>query len=79
MTSNASTLTGDLPAYSISNITLEKNLKFNISRKTQNAKHNTLDTQLKLALNNIFDAEYLSVLSHPMPGFNAEFFLSISW
>lgn len=68
MTSNASTLTGDLPAYSISNITLEKSLNLN-----------PISLQMKLALNNIFDAEYLSVLSRPMPGFNAEFFLSISW
>lgn len=68
MTSNASTLTGELPAYSISNITLEKSLKIN-----------PISLQMKLALNNLFDAEYLSVLSRPMPGFNAEFFLSISW
>ena len=68
MTSNASTLTGDLPAYSISNITLEKSLKLN-----------PISLQMKLALNNIFDTEYLSVLSRPMPGFNAEFFFSISW
>ena len=68
MTSNASTLTGDLPAYSISNITLEKSIKIN-----------PISLQIKLALNNIFDAEYLSVLSRPMPGFNAECFLSISW
>ncbi len=68
MTSNASTLTGDLPAYSISNITLEKSLKLK-----------PISLQMKLALNNIFDTEYLSVLSRPMPGFNAEFFISLSW
>lgn len=68
MTSNASTLTGDLPAYSISNLTLEKSLKFN-----------PISMQLKLAVNNLFNADYLSVLSRPMPGINAEFFLSITY
>ncbi len=81
MTSNASTLTGNLPAYSISNLTLEKELK--IMRSQHRAEgvspKSPLSLQLKIALNNIFDAEYLSVLSRPMPGFNAEFFLSISY
>ncbi len=66
MTSNASTLTGKLPAYSISNVTLEKTLKLK-----------PITLQMKVALNNIFDAEYLSVLSRPMPGFNGEIFISI--
>ena len=65
MTSNASTLTGDLPGYSISNVTLDKSL---------NIKPITI--QIKLALNNIFNTEYLSILSRPMPGFNTELFLS---
>ncbi|MDE5839285.1 MAG: TonB-dependent receptor, partial [Muribaculaceae bacterium] len=65
MTSNASTLTGDLPGYSISNVTLNKSL---------NIKPITI--QIKLALNNIFNTEYLSILSRPMPGFNTELFLS---
>ncbi len=68
MTSNASTLTGNLPAYSISNLTLEKSLKLN-----------PICLQFKLAINNLFNAEYLSVLSRPMPGTNMEFFLSITY
>ncbi len=80
-TSNASTLTGKLPAYSISNVTMEKEIK--IMRQQHSAEGVSpkppLSLQLKLALNNIFDAEYLSVLSRPMPGFNAEFFLSINY
>ena len=72
MTSNASTLTGDLPAYSISNLTLEKTLKL-----SQGKKSPTL--QFKLAVNNLFNADYLSVLSRPMPGTNFEFFLTFSY
>lgn len=72
MTSNASTLTGDLPAYSISNLTLEKTLKL-----TQGNKPPTL--QFKLAINNLFNADYLSVLSRPMPGTNFEVFLTFSY
>ncbi len=68
MTSNASTLTGNLPAYSISNLTLEKSFKIK-----------PITLQMKLAINNLFDAEYLSVLSRPMPGTNFECFLAISW
>ena len=32
----------------------------------------------KLAVNNIFDEDYLSVLSRPMPGVNFEFFIGIT-
>ncbi|MDE6380234.1 MAG: TonB-dependent receptor [Muribaculaceae bacterium] len=79
MTSNASTLTGNLPAYSLSNISLEKTLRFFANRTTQNVQRKTFDVKLKLAVNNIFDAEYLSVLSRPMPGTNFEAFISLSW
>ena len=79
MTSNASSLTGRLPAYSVSNLTLEKTIRFQLQRKTENGKRKALDTQFKLAVNNLFDAEYLSVLSRPMPGTNFEFFLSLTW
>ncbi len=85
MTSNASTLTGDLPAYSISNLTLEKTLKFTSNRIEQ--QHSAEDAspkpaptlQFKLALNNLFNADYLSVLSRPMPGTNFEFFVSFEY
>ena len=33
---------------------------------------------LKLAVNNLLDEEYLSVLARPMPGINFEFFIGIS-
>jgi len=67
MSSNDYTLTGHLPAYFMNNISIEKSLSFS-----------NLDTQLKLAVNNLFNEDYLSVLSRPMPGINFELFLSLS-
>lgn len=67
MSSNDYTITGHLPEYFMSNISLEKGFSFR-----------PLDLQLKLAINNLFDEDYLSVLSRPMPGINFEFFISIT-
>lgn len=67
MSSNDYTISGHLPSYYMSNISLEKSLSFR-----------PLDLQLKLAVNNLFDEDYLSVLSRPMPGINFEFFISIT-
>lgn len=67
MSSNDLTLTGKLPKYFMSNITLEKALSFSWA-----------DISLKGTMNNLFDEEYLSVLSRPMPGINFEFFIGIT-
>lgn len=67
MSSNDYTLTGHLPQYFMSNVSLEKGLNFR-----------PMDIQLKLAVNNLFNEEYLSVLSRPMPGINFEFFIGIT-
>ncbi|MDE6270521.1 MAG: TonB-dependent receptor, partial [Muribaculaceae bacterium] len=67
MSSNDYTLTGRLPAYFMSNVSLEKKLSFK-----------PVDLQLKLAVNNLFNEDYLSVLSRPMPGINFEFFIGIT-
>lgn len=67
MTSNDHTISGHLPAYFMSNISIEKNLSFK-----------PLDLQLKLAVNNLFNEQYLSVLSRPMPGINFEFFVGFT-
>ncbi|MBO5242699.1 MAG: TonB-dependent receptor, partial [Muribaculaceae bacterium] len=67
MSSNDYSLSGRLPQYFMSNISLEKSLNFK-----------PVDLQLKLAVNNLFNEEYLSVLSRPMPGINFEFFVSIT-
>ena len=66
MSSNDYTLTGHLPDYFMSNVSLEKGLSFK-----------PLDMQLKLAVNNLFNEDYMSVLSRPMPGINFEFFIGI--
>ena len=67
MSSNDRTLSGYLPKYFMSNESLEKNLTFR-----------PIDVQLKLAVNNLFNEDYLSVLSRPMPGINFEFFIGIT-
>lgn len=67
MSSNDYTLTGHLPEYFMSNISLEKNLYLK-----------PLDLQFKLIVNNLFNEDYLSVLSRPMPGINFEFFIGIT-
>ena len=67
MSSNDYTLTGHLPVYFMSNVSLEKNLFFKPA-----------NLQLKLTVNNLFNEDYLSVLSRPMPGINFEFFIGIT-
>ncbi len=67
MSSNDLSLTGKLPPYFMSNISLEKLFLFRWA-----------DLSLKGTINNLFDEEYLSVLSRPMPGINFEFFVGIS-
>ena len=67
MSSNDFTLTGRLPEYFMSNISLEKNLSLSWA-----------DLHLKGIVNNLFDEEYLSVLSRPMPGINFEIFIGIT-
>lgn len=67
MSSNDISLSGRLPRYYMSNIVVEKVLHFKWA-----------DISLKGCANNIFDEDYLSVLSRPMPGVNFEFFIGIT-
>lgn len=67
MSSNSSSFTGHLPAYFMNNVTLEKGFSWR-----------PIDLSLKLAVNNLFNEEYLSVLSRPMPGINFELFIGIT-
>lgn len=67
MSSNDYTISGYLPEYFMNNVSLEKNFYFKL-----------VDLQLKLAVNNLFNEDYLSVLSRPMPGTNFEFFIGIT-
>ena len=67
MSSNDLSLSGKLPEYFMSNISLEKVLVFNWA-----------DLSIKGTVNNLFDEEYMSVLSRPMPGINFEIFVGIT-
>lgn len=67
MSSNDISLTGKLPPYYMSNISLEKILTFKWA-----------DLSFKGTINNLFNEEYLSVLSRPMPGINFEIFIGIT-
>ena len=67
MSSNDSSLTGRLTPYFMSNISLEKGISCKWA-----------DFSLKGIVNNLFNEEYLSVLSRPMPGINFEIFIGIT-
>lgn len=67
MSSNDISLTGKLPSYFMNNLTLERGLSLKWA-----------DLSLKGSINNLFNEEYLSVLSRPMPGINFEFFIGIT-
>ena len=67
MSSNDITLTGRLPKYYMSNISLEKSLHCSWA-----------DWSLKGTINNLFNEEYLSVLARPMPRINFQFFVGIT-
>lgn len=62
MSSNASTYTGSLKAYGVENVALQTLLPLS-----------HVDVKVKLSVNNLFDKEYHSILSRPMPGRNYEF------
>ena len=66
MSSNDISLSGKLPKYFMSNISLEKILDFSWA-----------ELSLKSIVNNLFNEEYISVLSRPMPGINFEIFIGI--
>ena len=66
MSSNETSLTGKLPPYYMNNLSLEKCF---VLRRAE--------LSLKGTINNLFNEDYLSVLSHPMPGINFEFFIGI--
>lgn len=67
MSSNEHTITGHLPGYTLSNLSVDKSLGLF-----------GLQWHAKAAVNNLFDADYRTVLSRPMPGINVEFFLSLT-
>jgi iron complex outermembrane receptor protein len=66
-TNDTSTLIGRVQPYFMSDVSLEKRLEFRWA-----------DLSVKCAVRNLFDEEYESVLSHPMPGINFELFIGIT-
>ncbi len=68
MSSNEYSLSGNLPAYGVCNLSLERPFRLF-----------ALGWLAKLAVNNLLDADYQTVLSRPMPGVNFEAFLSVNF
>lgn len=64
---NTSTKIGRVQPYYMSDVSLEKRFGFGWA-----------DLSLKCAVRNLFDEEYESVLSRPMPGINFEIFVGIT-
>lgn len=67
MTSNETTLSGSLPPYFMNNLSLERRLPLK-----------SLELTAKLAVNNLFNADYQTIMSHPMPGTNLALYLSLT-
>lgn len=66
MSSNDTTITGYLTPYFMNDLSLERLISLRWA-----------DTSIKVQINNLFNEEYRSVLSHPMPRMNFEVFLDI--
>ncbi|MCF0218357.1 MAG: TonB-dependent receptor [Muribaculaceae bacterium] len=67
MSSNESSVSGSLPPYSMVDASVAHNFDFR-----------PLNLSLKFAVNNLLNADYQTVMSHPMPGINFEFFIGIT-
>ncbi|MBQ9287852.1 MAG: TonB-dependent receptor, partial [Bacteroidaceae bacterium] len=59
-------ITGKLEPYYMTDISLEKSFKTKF-----------FHSSIKLQVNNLFDREYVTVLSRPMPGRNFEVFIEL--
>lgn len=66
MSSNDYTISGFVPDYFMSDMTLSKSFSFSWAGIT-----------VSLAVKNLFDEDYVTVLSRPMPGINFEAFVGI--
>lgn len=67
MSSNESGPSGSVPPYFMNDVTVSKGLEFRRA-----------GISLSLAVRNLFNESYETVLSRPMPGINFEFFLGIT-
>ena len=66
MSSNDISLSGTLPPYFMNNLSIERTVPLK-----------SVTLSVKGTINNLFNEEYVSVLSHPMPGINFEIFVGI--
>lgn len=67
MSSNDVSISGVVPDYFMSDLTVSRRLSFRWA-----------DMSVSIAVKNLFDEDYVSVLSHPMPGINFEAFVGIT-
>lgn len=67
MTSNEDSPSGSLPDYVMNCADIERRFSWRV-----------LDMSVKVAVNNLFDADYQTIMSHPMPGINFEAFVSFT-
>ncbi len=67
MSSNETAISGSVPPYFMNDVTLSKGLCFRWA-----------DLSLSLAVRNLFNERYVTVLSRPMSGINFEFFVGIT-
>lgn len=66
MTSNDYSISGRVPPYFMSDVSLCREMSFSWS-----------DMSLSISVYNLFNEEYMSVLARPMPGINYEIFIGI--
>lgn len=67
MTSNEDSPSGSLPDYVMNCADVGRRFSWRV-----------LDMAVKVAVNNLFDADYQTIMSHPMPGVNFEAFVSFT-
>lgn len=67
MSSNEDSVSGSVPPYLMNDISLGR--KFGFRR---------MDLSVGLSVNNLFDRQYVTVLSRPMPGINYEIYVGIT-
>lgn len=67
MSSNEETVAGSLPRYFMANIDLERKIALR-----------PVDLSIKIAVNNLLNSTYQTIMGRPMPGINFELFFSIT-
>lgn len=90
-TSNQPTATGSVSPYFIADATIERTFPLRATRNSavRRSASSTADSDastqsvptlsVKIALNNLFNADYVTILTHPMPGFNFAAYVALSF